>query len=184
MFSLEVHPTKKLGLFGYAGTEYLQRTFYRNSAGVLVGYAPPTASNSGCFVDGVPTAGTGYAPGSGTCLGANRIITQGSVGYIYRLYSGPAGRFQYGLAYSYLTRTGWFGIGGAPTATNNFVYTSVQYYLPQLEFEILQARLAIGRQTLINVLPGLGPSWPVLLVAAQPCIHSGRMFNPSAEEPD
>lgn len=36
----------------------------------------------------------------------------------------------YGLAYSYLTRDGWTGVGGAPKATNNFVYTSFRYYIP------------------------------------------------------
>ena len=130
LFSLELHPTKKLDLFGYAGTEYVQRTVYRNAAGVLVGYAPPSGSNVGCFTEAVPTGGTGYAPGTGTCLGATRVITQGSIGYVYRIYTGPAGKLQYGLAYSYLTRTGWAGAGGAPTAPNNFVYTSVRYYLP------------------------------------------------------
>jgi hypothetical protein len=34
---------KKHDLFGYAGTEYVQRTVYLSSTGTLVGYAPPTA---------------------------------------------------------------------------------------------------------------------------------------------
>jgi hypothetical protein len=130
IFSLEIHPTERLDLFGYAGTEYVQRTYYSNASGTLVGYAPPTASNTGCFLEAVPTAGTGYAPGPGACLGATRDITQASLGYVYRIYSGPAGRLQYGLAYSYLTRSGWYGLGGAPKATNNFVYTSFRYYIP------------------------------------------------------
>ena len=130
LFSLEVHPTKKLDLFGYAGTEYVQRTTYRNAAGVLVGYAPITGNNSGCSTEPLPTAGTGYAPGASTCLGATRFIVEGTAGWTYRLYTGPAGRLQYSLAYSYLTREGWAGVGGAPKATNNFVYTSVRYYIP------------------------------------------------------
>jgi hypothetical protein len=130
LFSLEAHPDKRLDLFAYAGTEYVQRTYYRSSTGTLIGYAPPSASNVGCNVEAVPTAGTGYAPGSSTCLGATRVIVQGSVGWVYRIYSGPAGRVQYGLAYSYLTREAWAGIGGAPKATNNFVYTSFRYYIP------------------------------------------------------
>jgi hypothetical protein len=130
MFSLELHPTKKLDLFGYVGTEYVQRTYYANASGVLVGYAPPTGSNAGCFTEAVPTGNTGYAPGTGSCLGATRDITEGSLGYLYRIYSGPAGRLQYGLAYSYLTRSAWLGVGGTPKATNNFVYTSFRYYLP------------------------------------------------------
>jgi hypothetical protein len=58
------------------------------------------------------------------------VIVQGSVGWVYRIYTGPAGKLQYGVAYSYLTREAWAGIGGAPKATNNFVYTSFRYYLP------------------------------------------------------
>ena len=130
MLSLELHPTKNLDLFGYLGTEYVQRTYYQNATGVLVGYAPPTGSNAGCFTEALPTAATGFAPGTGSCLGATRDITQGSLGYVYRIYSGPAGRLQYGLAYSYLTRSAWSGVGGDPKATNNFVYTSFRYFLP------------------------------------------------------
>lgn len=130
LFSLELHPTKKLDLFGYAGTEYAQRTFYTSATGTLVGYAPPSGNNTGCGTEAIPTAGTGYAPGTSACLGATRDITQGSAGWVYRIYSGPAGKLQYGVAYSYLTREGWTGAGGTPKATNNFVYTSFRYYIP------------------------------------------------------
>ncbi|HZY63062.1 MAG TPA: hypothetical protein VFE38_11080 [Edaphobacter sp.] len=130
MFSIEAHPTPKLDLFGYAGTEYVQRTYYTNSTGTLVGYAPPTLSNAGCNIESSPTGNNGTQPGASGCAGLTRNLVQGSVGYIYRIYSGPAGKLQYGLAYSYLLRNGWTGIGGAPKATNNFVYTSFRYYLP------------------------------------------------------
>lgn len=130
LFSLELHPTKKLDLFGYAGTEYAQRTFYTSATGALVGYAPPSGNNAGCETEAVPTAGTGYAPGSSACLGATRDLIQGSAGWVYRIYNGPAGKLQYGVAYSYLTRDGWTGVGGTPKATNNFVYTSFRYYIP------------------------------------------------------
>jgi hypothetical protein len=131
LVSFEVHPKKNLDLFSYFGTEYAQRTYYRNpTTGVLVGYAPPSASNAGCNTEAVPTAGTGVAPGVSTCLGATRAIIQGSVGWVYRFYNGPAGKLQYGLAYSYLTREGWTGVGGAPKATNNMVLTSFRYYIP------------------------------------------------------
>lgn len=130
LLSLEFHASKKLDLFGYAGTEYVQRTFYRNAAGTLVGYAPPSGNNAGCNTEAVPTGSTGYLPGTGACLGATRDLVQGSVGWVYRVYSGPAGRLQYGAAYSYLSRSGWVGTGGAPTATNNLVYTSFRYFLP------------------------------------------------------
>lgn len=130
LVSLEFHPTPRWDIFGYAGTEYVQRTTYRNAAGVLVGYAPVTGSNTGCFVEALPTGATGYAPGSSGCLGATRDITEGQLGWAYRVYSGPKGKLQYGLAYGYLTRTGWVGVGGTPHATNNLVYTSFRYYIP------------------------------------------------------
>jgi hypothetical protein len=130
LVGIEIHPTTRLDIFGYAGTEYVQRTYYRSASGTLVGYAPPSGSNVGCFVEPLPTAGTGVAPGTGTCLGATRDITEGTVGYAYRVYSGPAGKLQYGISYSYLNRVAWTGVGGAPKATNNFVYTSFRYYIP------------------------------------------------------
>jgi len=130
IFSLEYHPNRRWDLFGYAGTEYVQRTYYVGADGKLVGYAPPTADNSGCFNETAPTAGTGYAPGSGKCAGSTRDLVQGSGGWIYHIYSGPYGRLQYGAAYSYIIRSAWTGIGGAPRATNNMVYTSFRYYIP------------------------------------------------------
>jgi hypothetical protein len=128
--SLELHPTKRFDLFGYAGTEYVQRTYYVGPDGKLIGYAPPSASNTGCFVEAAPTAGTGYSPGTNSCVGATRDLAQGSIGWLYRLYSGPYGRLQYGAAYSYIVRTGWTDVGGAPEAPNNSVYTSFRYYVP------------------------------------------------------
>jgi hypothetical protein len=130
LISVEGHATRKLDLFAYAGTEYAQRTYYVGNNGALVGYAPPSANNSGCETEAVPTSNTGYAPGTGPCLGATRAIEQGSLGWVYRIYNGPAGRLQYGIAYSYLIRKGWTGVGGSPEAVNNLVYTSVRYYIP------------------------------------------------------
>lgn len=129
IISLEFHPTKRFDVFGYAGTEYVQRTYYVGSGGKLVGYAPPNASNTGCFEEVAPAAGTGYAPGSGSCVGATRDLVQGSIGWLYRPYSGPYGRLQYGAAYSYIVRNSWTGVGGAPDAPNNYIYTSFRYYL-------------------------------------------------------
>jgi hypothetical protein len=31
---------------------------------------------------------------------------------------------------AYLSREGWTGVGAAPKATNNFVYTSLRCYIP------------------------------------------------------
>ncbi len=132
--SFEGHPTKKLDVFAYTGTEYVQRNYKVGPTGTLVGYAPPTAPNGGCNTEAVPvntTTGTiGYEPGASTCTGATRALIEGSAGWVFRIYSGPAGRLQYGAAYAYLTREAWTGAGGAPKATNNMVFTSFRYYLP------------------------------------------------------
>ncbi len=135
LFSLETHPLKKLDVFGYAGGEYAGRTVYANAAGVLVGYAPPTANNSGCNIETTPTANSGYAPGGlsapANCLGATRRILEGTGGFTYRVTSSPRyGRLQYQAIYSYLVKDGWTGVGGAPKANNNMIFTGMRYYIP------------------------------------------------------
>jgi hypothetical protein len=139
LISLEGHPTKKLDIFGYGGGEYAQRTTYLSSTGKLVGYAPVTSSNAGCGVETLPTStGNGFAgaapynPGTpASCLGATRVVAQGTGGFTYRVYTNPKyGRLQYQFQYSYLTRKAWAGVGGSPTGTNNMVFTSMRYYIP------------------------------------------------------
>ncbi len=132
LFSLETHPLKKLDVYAYAGAEYAQRTVYRNAAGVLVGYAPPTSTNTGCGTEYTPTINTGFGPsGTSGCLGATRLVGEASGGFTYRITSSPKyGRLQYQMVYSYLTRKAWSGVGGAPTATNNMIFTGMRYYIP------------------------------------------------------
>lgn len=136
LFSLELHPTPKLDLFGYAGGEYAQRTVYLNTTGPntgkLTGYAPATNLNTGCNTELPPTGASGYNPASpANCLGATRAVIQGTAGFTYRFYnSSKYGKLQYAMQYSYLTREAWTGVGGAPKATNNMVFTGMRYYIP------------------------------------------------------
>jgi hypothetical protein len=143
LVSIETHPTPKLDVFGYAGAEYAQRTVYLStlgsSSGKLIGYAPITAVNTGCNTETLPTStGNGFAgaapynPGvPANCTGATRVVIEGTAGFTYRLYSSPRyGRLQYQGVYSYLTREAWAGVGGAPKATNNMVFTGMRYYIP------------------------------------------------------
>lgn len=136
LFSLELHPNKKLDLFGYAGGEYAQRTTYLNltgpNAGKLTGYAPVTGSNAGCNTETVPSGATGYNPGvPANCTGATRAVIEGTAGFTYRFYNSPKyGKLQYAMEYSYLTRNAWTGVGGTPKGTNNMVFTSMRYYIP------------------------------------------------------
>jgi hypothetical protein len=143
LFSLETHPMKKLDVFFYAGTEYAQRTTYLStvgaSTGKIQGYAPITSSNAGCGIETLPTsAGNGlagaapYNPGTpANCLGATRVVQEGTIGFTYRAYNSPKyGRLQYQGVYSYLDRVAWAGVGGAPKANNNMVFWSMRYYIP------------------------------------------------------
>lgn len=146
LLSIELHPTRKLDLFGYAGGEYAQRTVYLStlgsSAGKLIGYAPISVSNTGCNTEGLPTVpgsglgsigvagGAPYDP-AGSCGAVTRAVLAGTFGFTYRVYNNPRfGRLQYQATYTYLKREAWTGIGGAPNATNNMIFTGMRYYIP------------------------------------------------------
>ena len=146
LVSLETHPTKKLDFFGYAGGEYLQRTVYTAftaaapTVPVYVGYAPIQGENdSACFAEATAaTTNNGVAPAASTCTGHTRAVIEGTAGFIYRIYNSPtAGRFQFSMVYSYLTREAWTGLDthtttgvGNPKATNNMIFTGFRYYIP------------------------------------------------------
>ena len=58
-------------------------------------------------------------------------MIEGTAEVVYRFYSSPKyGRLQYQGTYSYLARNAWAGVGGAPKANNNMVFTGLRYYLP------------------------------------------------------
>ena len=40
-----------------------------------------------------------------------RTSVEGTLGFWYKPYNGPKGRLQFGMQYSYLTKTAWAGIG-------------------------------------------------------------------------
>jgi hypothetical protein len=87
----------------------------------------------------VPVTGTGGTPltpgfnpaNPPNCSGDTRSVIEGTIGFWYRFYNGPKGRFQWGPQYSYIDRNSWRGIqGGSPNATENMILTSFRYYLP------------------------------------------------------
>jgi hypothetical protein len=130
--TLEWHG-KKLDLYAYGGAEYASRTATEPDpvTGKNVGYGNPLFVNSGCYTETLPGAGTGFTPGTlANCAGDTRALIEGTGGFWYRLYNGPAGRVQFGGQYSYLTRNTWSGVGGAPRSIDGMVLTSFRYYLP------------------------------------------------------
>jgi hypothetical protein len=135
----EFHATPKLDLYAYVGDEYAYRTAYVTAAGKGVGYGSPLFNNSGCEgTEALPSAPFTVNSG-GTCNGDLRNIIEGSIGFWHRIYQGPKGRVQWGLQYSYLTKSSWSGTGGLPAGAtagvsakgvDNMVFTSFRYYLP------------------------------------------------------
>jgi hypothetical protein len=138
LLSIETHPTKKLDIFGYAGGEYLQRTYYTTSlvsgANTIfynVGYAPTISTytvatanpsvitaytigqnDTGCGLESPPSTNNGYPTTvANSCSGTTRAVIEGTAGFTYRFYSSPKfGRLQYQMVYSYLTKEGWNGV--------------------------------------------------------------------------
>ena len=142
--TLEFHATPQLDIYAYAGGEYASRWMDGKE-----GYGSSLRRDDGCAVETLPIAapaGTinttavlgsnGYIPGAlGNCDGDTRNILEGTLGFWYRFYEGPKGRFQFGGQYSYVQRNTWSGVneagdGVGPHGLDNMVFTSLRYYLP------------------------------------------------------
>ena len=128
--TLEFH-YPKLDVYFNLGSEYAGRAAsFDPVTGKLVGYAAPTFSNAGCATETGPGAG-GFAPGAlANCTADTNYILQGTAGFWHKIHSGPKGRLQWGLQYSYVTREAWAGVGGEPHGIDNMLFTSFRYYLP------------------------------------------------------
>jgi archaellum component FlaC len=127
--TLEFH-SAKWDWYLNGGSEYAQRTVFTDpTSGKAMGYGLPGASNGTACVEPVPGSG-GFAGGT-SCSGTTRALTEGTLGFWYRIYNGPKGKLQFGPQYSYVLRSTWTGANGfAPKATENMFFTSFRYYLP------------------------------------------------------
>ena len=145
--TLEFHPTPKLDIYAYVGGEYAGRTTFN---GGKTGYGNFARRDDGCSVETLPLAApgaainttavlgsNGFIPGAlSNCDGDTRAILEGTIGFWYRFYNGPKGRFQFGAQYSYVDRTTWSGVGATagstadPHGIDNMLFTSMRYYLP------------------------------------------------------
>ena len=145
--TLEFHATPKLDIYAYVGGEYDGRTTFNSGK---TGYGNFARRDDGCAVETLPIAApgattnttavlgsNGFIPGAlSNCDGDTRNILEGTFGFWYRFYSGPMGRMQFGVQYSYVTKNTWSGAGAtagstaAPHALDNMLFTSFRYYLP------------------------------------------------------
>ncbi len=137
--TLEWHGPK-LDVYLNAGAEYDARAWdYDPVSGKYVGYGSPYFSASGCYTEVPPAVGSGFFPASpGSCTFDTKALVEGTVGFWYRFYNGPKGRFQFGTQYSYVTKQSWSAVGPAgsgfpgvtPEGLDGMVFTSFRYYLP------------------------------------------------------
>ncbi len=162
---LEFHPNPKLDVYLYGGSEYAWRAGYTGYTRIAVtatpaipatatspaipattnttitlngvgGYGSPFANNTGCSTEAPPTGS--FTPAGGTpCDGDVRVITEGTLGFWHKFYSGPKGGMRWGIQYSYITKSGWSGNNNVPTAfgispkaVDNMIWTSFRYYIP------------------------------------------------------
>jgi hypothetical protein len=133
---------KKLDVYAYTGAEFAARTTDYNAAtNTYVGYGSPHFNNTGCYTETSPSTAftSGFNPGAlAKCTADTRAVIEGTIGFWYRFYNGPRGRFQFGTQYSYVTRQTWSGVGFAgatgpgasPEGLDGMVFTSLRYYLP------------------------------------------------------
>jgi uncharacterized coiled-coil protein SlyX len=140
--TIEYH-SAKWDWYGNGGVEYDGRQAYLNSKGLqTIGYGGLNAASYGCGIETLPSTafGAGFDPGSlANCTADTKDIWEGTLGFWYKPYNGPKGRLQFGLQYSYVTKTAWAGIGtkapypsafSTPSAIDNMFFTSFRYYLP------------------------------------------------------
>jgi TolA-binding protein len=142
--TLEFHATPQLDIYAYVGGEYAGRWMDGKE-----GYGSNLRRNDGCAVQSLPLAAPAAAINTTAVLGSNgfipdalsncdgdtRAILEGTIGFWYRFYNGPKGRFQFGGQYSYVQRNTWSGVNAAgdgvgPHGLDNMVFTSMRYYLP------------------------------------------------------
>jgi len=128
--TLELH-YPKVDVYFNVGAEYAGRAAdFDPITGKEVGYGAPLFNNSGCTTETGPGSG-GFAPGGlSNCTADTRVMIEGTAGFWHKIHSGPKGRVQWGLQYSYLDRQTWSGSGLEPHGTDNLFFSSFRYYLP------------------------------------------------------
>jgi hypothetical protein len=116
LFGLIGHPTDRLDLYLYSGLEQEART-YVTFNGKPYGYGNPLYNNSGCQTEG-----------STLCVANTHRLWQVTGGLWYNLYKGNFGLVRIGEQASYTRRDIFQGIGGAPSADEVVVLTSLRYF--------------------------------------------------------
>ena len=135
--------TKKFDVYSYVGVEYAGRAVSfdplqaTSKSKGQVGYGSRLFNNSGCYSELPPAVNTGFTPTTlSNCTADTRALIEGTIGFWYRFYNGPRGRYQFGTQYSYVSRQTWSGLAaagapsGAPEGVDHMIFTSFRYILP------------------------------------------------------
>jgi hypothetical protein len=112
-----LHAGRRTDVYLFAGEERAERRALTGPGGAY-GYGNPAYVNLGCF----------HETPAGVCNGNTRSISQVTLGAWNRIYQGAFGRLQVGAQYAYTERRAFSGVGGAPRARENMVFTSLRYY--------------------------------------------------------
>ncbi|HEY0796269.1 MAG TPA: hypothetical protein VGD64_10850 [Acidisarcina sp.] len=127
--TLELHATPKLDIYANYGGDYAGRAYFVSASGAGEGYGSPLFVNTGCSTEPLP--GGSFVPSNPSkCAANNRDDQEFTFGYWYDFYKGPKGRLRESIQYSNLKRQTWSGVGGAPKAEDNMIFTAFRYYLP------------------------------------------------------
>lgn len=118
LLGLTYHATKKIDIYGYAGTEQITHRESYNAGGKAYGYGNPLYSNAGCSVE----------LSAGTCTANTKGIVQGTAGAWWKFLKGDFGTMQTGVQYSYTHKSIFEGVGGNPSTNENIVMFSFRYY--------------------------------------------------------
>jgi hypothetical protein len=107
------HLLPSLDVYVFGGIDQIGSSYF----GPNGGYGNPNFNNAGCFN---PNAGSG-------CTGNNYQLSEITVGYNWKIWTGSYGTIQTGLQYAYAKREAYGGNGGAPVAGENMIFANVRY---------------------------------------------------------
>ena len=114
---LTLHAGSDVDVYAFGGQERQQKEAFTVGT-TPYGYGNPLYVNSGCDIEGSPL----------TCVGNTQKISQGTLGFWWRFYQGKYGKVQFGAQASHTERKAFDGVGGAPSANDNMLFTSLRYY--------------------------------------------------------
>jgi len=113
------HVLPTLDVYVLGGIDQIGKSYFGSNGG----YGNPAFDNAGCFN---PNASSG-SPSGGGCAGNNYQLSEITVGYNWKIWTGAYGTVQTGLQYAYAKREAYGGNGGAPLAIENMVFANVRY---------------------------------------------------------